>query len=77
MAGSFSLMILGTIALWQSGKFVDKSAFEIILVELGYAGASGFLASAIPSRHAWECAFRGFLIPAILGALVAAAIGND
>ena len=77
MSGSFSLMVLGTLALWQSGKFVDKSALHVISVELGYAVASGLLASAIPSRHAWECVFRGFLIPAILGAMVAAVIGNN
>jgi hypothetical protein len=77
LAGSFALMILGGIALWFSGRFLggDDTA-KVILIELGLALLCGLLASAIPCRHRWECVFRGFLIPALLGALAVAAKGN-
>lgn len=77
LAGSFALMILGTIALWHSGKFVGENATQVILVELGYTAICGFLAAAIPARNRWESVFRGFLIPAFLGALMATAMGSQ
>ena len=49
---------------------------QVIMIELGYTAICGFLAAAIPARNRWECVFRGVLIPAFLGALMAAAIGN-
>lgn len=76
MIGSFSLMVLGSIALWLSGKFLGGNAFEVISIELGLAVICGLIASAIPCRSRWECVFRGFLIPALLGALTVAAMGN-
>ena len=76
LAGSFALMVLGTIALSLSGSFDAESPLHVIGVEMGYTAVCGFLASAIPARHAWECVFRGILIPIIIGAMVAAAIGN-
>jgi hypothetical protein len=76
MIGSFSLMLLGSIALWHSGKFLGGNVVQAILIELGLAVLCGFIASAIPCRSRWECVFRGFLIPALLGALAVAAKGN-
>ena len=77
LAGSFALMIIGGIALWLSGRFlVGEDTLKVILVELGLAVICGLLASAIPGRSRWECVFRGFLIPALLGALTVTAKGN-
>ena len=76
LSGSFTLMVMGAIALWHSGKFVGGDAGIFILTELGMTLICGFLASAIPSRSHWECVFRGFLFPALLGALAVAAKGN-
>lgn len=76
LIGSFSLMLLGSIALWHNGKFLGGNVVEAIFVELGLAVICGFIASAIPCRSRWECVFRGFLIPAFLGALAVAAKGS-
>jgi len=77
-AGSFALMMIGGIALWLSGRFDEgDDPVKFILVELGVAVICGLLASAIPSRSRWECVFRGFLIPALLGALTVAAMGKN
>ena len=77
LVGSFSLMVIGGIALLLSGRFlVGDDTVRVVVVELGLAVFCGFLASAIPCRSRWECVFRGFLIPAVLGALVVAARNN-
>jgi hypothetical protein len=77
LAGSFALMIIGGIALWLSGRFLGgDDAVKVILIELGLTVLCGLLASAIPCRSRWECIFRGFVIPALLGALTVAAKGN-
>lgn len=77
LVGSFALMIIGGIALWLSGRFLGgDDAVKVILIELGLAILCGLLASAIPCRSRWECVFRGFLLPALLGALTVAAKGN-
>ena len=75
MAGSFALMLIGTIALWHNGRFVGDDAGIVILTELGLTAICGFLASAIPGRSPWECVFRGFLIPALIGAVAVVAKG--
>ena len=75
LAGSFALMVMGSIALWHSGRFVDGDTGKFILTELGMTVMCGFLASTIPCRYRWECVFRGFLLPALLGALAVAAKG--
>lgn len=78
LAGSFALMILGAVALLLSGRFQgDQDAVKAILIELGLAVLSAVLASAIPSRSRWECVFRGFLIPTLIGALTVAAMSNQ
>lgn len=78
LAGSFTLLILGGVALWFGGRFADSDDMvKVILVELGLAVLCGFLASSIPCRNRWECVFRGFLIPALLGALTVTAMGNN
>ena len=76
MIGSFTLMILGSIALWHSGRFIGENAPEVILFELSLAVVCGFIAALVPSRSRWESVFRGFLIPAVIGALAVAAKGN-
>ncbi len=77
LAGSFALMVIGAIALWHSGRFLGgDDTVKVILVELGLTVLCGFLASTLPCRFRWECVFRGFLIPALLGALAVAAKGN-
>jgi hypothetical protein len=76
LAGSFALMVMGSIAIWHSGKLVDGELGKFILTELGLTVICGFLASVIPCYYRWECVFRGFLIPALLGALAVAAKGN-
>ena len=77
LAGSFALMILGSVPLVFSGRFQNNAdILKVFLVELSLAILCGFLASAIPGRRRWECVFRGFLIPALLGALTVAAKGN-
>ena len=78
LTGSFALMIIGGIALWLSGRFDQGGdTIKVVLVELGVAVICGLLASAIPCRSRWECVFRGFLIPALLGALTVTAMGNN
>lgn len=76
MVGSFGLMILGSIALWLNGKYADGVAAKAILIEFGIALFCGLVASALPCQYRWECVFRGFLFPAVLGALAIAALGN-
>jgi len=76
LAGSFALMVMGSIALWHSGMFVDGGMGKAIFTELGLTLVCGFLASLIPCQYRWECVFRGFLIPALLGALAMAAKGS-
>jgi hypothetical protein len=77
LAGSFTLLILGGMALWLGGRFAGSGdTVKVIFVELGLAVLCGLLASAIPCRNRWECVFRGFLIPALLGALTVVAMGN-
>lgn len=76
LAGSFALMVMGSIALWHSGMFVDGGMGKAIFTELGLTLICGFLASLIPCQYRWECVFRGFLIPALLGALAMAAKGS-
>ena len=75
LAGSFTLMIIGTIALWYNGRFVGGEVGIVILTELGLTGICGFLAAAIPGRSPWESVFRGFLIPALIGAVAVVAKG--
>lgn len=77
-AGSFTLMIVGGIALWLSGRFDQGGVtVNIVLVELGAAVICGLLASAIPCHSRKESVFRGLLIPAFLGAMTVAAMGNN
>lgn len=77
LTGSFALMVFGGIALWLSGRFLGgEDAVKVMAIELGLAILCGLLASAIPCRSRWECVFRGFLIPALLGALTVAVKGN-
>ena len=76
MAGSLTLMLMGTIALWHSDKLADGNLGKFLLTEFGLAALSGALASAIPCRYRWECVFRGFMIPALLAALAVAAKGS-
>lgn len=76
MAGSLALTVMGSIAIWHSGVIDDGDMGKFILVELGMTLICGFLASVLPCRYRWESVFRGFLIPALLGALVVAAKGN-
>ena len=75
-AGAFALAVMGTIAIWHSGRLSEEDVGKFILTELGLTVLCGLLASAIPCKYRWECAFRGFLIPALLGALAVAAKGN-
>jgi hypothetical protein len=75
LVGSFSLMIIGTIALWHNGRFVDSEAGVVILTELVLTAICSFLVSAIPGRSPWEFVFRGFLIPALIGAVAVVAKG--
>jgi len=76
LVGSFVMMVMGSIALWHSGMFEDGGLGKAILTELGLTLMCGFLASLIPCHYRWECVFRGFLIPALLGALAIAAKGS-
>ena len=77
LAGSCAVLILGTMALAQSGKFVGKDPVQVVLIQVGIMVICGLLASAMPARYRWECVFRGFLIPALLGALMAAVVGSE
>ena len=78
LIGSFTLLVLGGVALWLSGRFAESGdTLKVILIELVLAVMCGFLASALPCRNRWECIFRGFLIPALLGALTVTAMGNN
>jgi hypothetical protein len=76
LAGSFALMVMGSIALWHSGKLIDGDVGTFILTELGLTVICGFLASVIPCHYRWECVFRGFLIPALLGAMAVTVKGH-
>ena len=77
LAGSSVLMTFGVLALWFGGRFLGgDDVLKVISIEVGLTLICGMLASAIPSRSPWECVFRGILIPALLGAMTVAAIGN-
>ncbi len=76
LAGSFALMVMGTTALVYNGRLADGDSVKFILTELGMTLTCSFLASMIPCHSRWESVFRGFLIPALLGALAVAAKGN-
>ena len=77
LAGSCTLLTLGTIALMRSGRLVGKDPLTALLAELGITVFCGFLASTTAARYRWESVFRGFLIPALLGAVMAAVVGNE
>jgi hypothetical protein len=69
-------MLLGSIALWRNGMFIDGGMGKALFIEMGLTLICGFLASLIPCHYRWDCVFRGFLIPALLGALAMAAKGS-
>ena len=69
LAGAFSGVVISSLALWVVGQFKPLEASHVLLKECVVALIGGFLASAIPSRVQWHCAFRGLLIPAIVAAL--------
>lgn len=76
LTGSFSLMVIGIMALWFMGRFSGSELIRLALLELGVALACGLIASAMPSRSRSRCVFRGFLIPALVAALSVAARGR-